>query len=426
MVVLHQALVVLTLLLCKGLAFEKVFDTNIPGHMEPLGSHAHPSQVETRWTVPTPEEFYRLYTSASKPVVLKGAATRFPAYRLWTDSYLRNYGNWKVVVEEGKKEDRSKPTYTMSMNEFLDTYKARDVYLVHDLVPPNPMTEEVLLPKPITCGGFQHNIQSVVLWFSSGGTESTFHAEQVDNLECMFDGWKEYLLISKKDGETILDEDEGKYQEMDVEKVDMTIFPEIAQLPWYKLHVEPGDCFFVPQGWLHFVNSSKTRNMAISFWLTHQYRVVDDCHRPDQRKEVLSQITISDAGESSRVAFLDLFFGKPNMTLPVFLKFFSTEEAKQEETENMQANQSRESLMQRWMEIHKSKNSLKTFQQIDKNGDNLLSVDEVYNAPLVFFEKLIGGLGEEYAKYETVGDDEGKSGEDILKERKRMFLRNEL
>ena len=40
-------------------------------------------------------------------------------------------------------------------------------------------------------------LQDAVVWFSSGGTKSVLHYDAVDNINCLFDGTKELLLINK-------------------------------------------------------------------------------------------------------------------------------------------------------------------------------------------------------------------------------------
>ena len=34
-----------------------------------------------------------------------------------------------------------------------------------------------------------------IMWFSSGGTQSVVHTDAVDNINCVFDGSKEFVLI---------------------------------------------------------------------------------------------------------------------------------------------------------------------------------------------------------------------------------------
>ena len=57
--------------------------------------------------------------------------------------------------------------------------------------------EEYALLKSIGCGGFTNMLQDAVVWFSSGGTKSVLHYDAVDNINCLFDGTKELLMINK-------------------------------------------------------------------------------------------------------------------------------------------------------------------------------------------------------------------------------------
>ena len=59
--------------------------------------------------------------------------------------------------------------------------------------------EEYALLKSIGCGGFTNMLQDAVVWFSSGGTKSVLHYDAVDNINCLFDGTKELLMINKVD-----------------------------------------------------------------------------------------------------------------------------------------------------------------------------------------------------------------------------------
>ena len=57
--------------------------------------------------------------------------------------------------------------------------------------------EEYALLKSLNCGGYTNVLQDAVVWFSSGGTNSVLHIDAVDNINCLFDGTKELLLINK-------------------------------------------------------------------------------------------------------------------------------------------------------------------------------------------------------------------------------------
>ena len=54
-----------------------------------------------------------------------------------------------------------------------------------------------MLPRPLRCGGFQSSLAIGVVWFSSGGTKSVFHSDDVDNINCILDGSKSLVMIDK-------------------------------------------------------------------------------------------------------------------------------------------------------------------------------------------------------------------------------------
>ena len=37
-------------------------------------------------------------------------------------------------------------------------------------------------------------------------------------------------------------------------RVDMTVYPNLAKVPWYKVTVNEGDCLYLPYQWLHNVS----------------------------------------------------------------------------------------------------------------------------------------------------------------------------
>uniref|UniRef100_H2Y5J6 Cupin-like domain-containing protein n=1 Tax=Ciona savignyi TaxID=51511 RepID=H2Y5J6_CIOSA len=244
----------------------------------------------------------------------------------------------------------------------------------------------------------------------------------------MFSGWKETLLIDKVAGQTLFLGNEAAYTHLDVDRVDMYKYPALQNVTWHKMHVEPGDCYFVPYKWYQFENSSNTRNLAVSFWLTHQFRYEDDCQYPEKRKSWLSDVKMSSGDEQSRVEVLELFFGNETMTLDTFRHFFVENKTDNEETTTQEVStKSRSRITKNWINDHKSNVIDKMFQKIDTNGDKLLSIEEVYNAELVYFTRLIGSLGEHYMEYETLQDGGGyETGKDILAQKKLKYMRNEL
>ena len=115
-----------------------------PGHLQKLGSH-RPAEgdVQILTDMPHPLEFFERFVQPHIPVVLKGAAKTMPAYRLWTDAYLKEKsGKERVAIEPGKKENRTRVQIegtSAPFGEFLDIYNTSDIYMVDDV------------PAPIKC-----------------------------------------------------------------------------------------------------------------------------------------------------------------------------------------------------------------------------------------------------------------------------------
>ena len=88
-----------------------------------------------------------------------------------------------------------------------------------------------------------------VTWFSSGGTKSVIHHDDLDNINCLLRGSKELLFIEYEKNKDFVLLNKG-YSSIDVEKVDYVKFPELRKVDKY-VHaaMEEGDCLFIPYQW---------------------------------------------------------------------------------------------------------------------------------------------------------------------------------
>ncbi|EDV26373.1 Lysine-specific demethylase 8 [Trichoplax sp. H2] len=235
------------------------------GHMKPLGSHGALTPIPELKSMPTPDIFYALYSKPGKPVVLRNAARAIPAFDLWTDEYLtEKFGKIKVLVEEGKKENRSKGNFMTSIRRFIKTYKTEDLYVVHTI--PMAMREDIRLLPCVSCGGFAEKLLDIVMWFSSGGTKSVLHNDGSDNLNCLFRGFKEFILVDRDTDYSGIVDNNG-FSNMDVDKVDLNTYSDLLKIELYKTTLSAGDCIFIPHYWLHHVRSYGS-NLAVNMWWT--------------------------------------------------------------------------------------------------------------------------------------------------------------
>ncbi|XP_065060405.1 bifunctional peptidase and arginyl-hydroxylase JMJD5-like isoform X2 [Rhopilema esculentum] len=270
----------LSLYLLLGTGF--LCNAALKGHLERLGLQRTPEgHVDILTELPSPVEFFEKYVTPGRPAVFKGAAKKMPAFKKWDDEYLRtNFADLKFDVEEGKKENRSLRTFVFTMKEFVDKYKTEDVYMVHSIQ--KEMRGDVTLLPTLTCGGYVNLLQDIVMWFSSGGTKSVLHADNVDNINCLFSGEKELYMVDKNHQEHIdIDEPNGGYSKVNPDAVDLDKYPGIASAPWWEAKMEAGDCLFIPLSWFHQVRSYN-RNIAVNVWFTHPLKINEsDCDGKD-------------------------------------------------------------------------------------------------------------------------------------------------
>ena len=93
------------------------------------------------------------------------------------------------------------------------------------------------------------------LRFSSGGTKSVLHTDSLENMHCLVAGQKEFIMIPPQYAKVIGPEwaTQG-YFNMDVEQVNMTAYPGLVDVPWYKTVLQEGDCLYIPYKWVHHVS----------------------------------------------------------------------------------------------------------------------------------------------------------------------------
>lgn len=151
------------------------------GHLQQIGLHRDPEGHIDIITEPlSAKDFWSKYVSKRRPVLLKGAASDFPAKVLWNDQYLADtYGDLSVKIER-KFEADANPVGDMglardSIKNFVTTYVKDDKYVISQL--PKPMYGDVLVPPCLSCGSFNQSIIEVNFWLSSGGTKSLLHKD---------------------------------------------------------------------------------------------------------------------------------------------------------------------------------------------------------------------------------------------------------
>nr|XP_039253387.1 jmjC domain-containing protein E-like isoform X2 [Styela clava] len=240
------------------------------GHLQSLGSHMPPIKIDVIHTPPSPQEFFDKYIKVNKPVVIKGAAKVLSNFKTWRDDdYLsEKYGKWIAPTDLGKFEAQIYgKIFEMKFARFLRSYKKRELCIIRDILPENPMRDELSFIKSMSCGGYQERISKVIFLFSSGSAQSALHWDMQENMHCLLDGTKNWTIIHRKDRHILPKSDHSSvYSGIDPRSVDMYKYPVMQDMPWYQALIEAGDCLFVPNSAPHYVKSGDSRNMAFSIW----------------------------------------------------------------------------------------------------------------------------------------------------------------
>ena len=103
------------------------------------------------------------------------------------------------------------------------------------------------------CGSFAKSIQEVHLFLSAHGGKTVIHKDPYSNIHCVFNGTKEWILIDPKQTDLVyMSEDSqnewGGFSVVNVDAVDLEIFPKIRDVHYSKITLNKGDCLFVPGG----------------------------------------------------------------------------------------------------------------------------------------------------------------------------------
>ncbi|XP_061177332.1 tRNA wybutosine-synthesizing protein 5-like [Saccostrea echinata] len=242
------------------------------GHLKPFGFTNSTLKCDEVEKFPSPDVFFRNYVFPKRPLVMRNAAKISPAFKLWTDDYflqVQEPRDHVVSVETEKKENRKQDVHDMPFTEFVGSYNNSGIYMVNPV--PKFISQDIVLPCCMQCPFIvEEKLVENIMWFSSGGTKSVVHTDSVENINCLYRGDKQFVMVDPdKYGDKVdLDHPEGSYSGVDVDSVDYTKYPGLADVEFYTINITAGDCLFIPYKWIHQVRSFDS-NLAVNIWWNH-------------------------------------------------------------------------------------------------------------------------------------------------------------
>jgi hypothetical protein len=231
---------------------------------------------EGKW--PSKKTFYKNYVSKSIPVVLRGYAKQFEAFKKWTtDEYIiSKIGDVQVRVETSSDNrytgDRSKMQFTLfSFEEFLQHYSQPNRKQNYYLAQTNMANFEGLhgdfpqFPK-IFGKHMKHDVTQ--LWYGAGGQITPMHFDENENILCQIYGARTFTIMDPYFYDMVyIDHVKTQvYSLLDPHKPDLEKYPLFKYTRQVKVKVGAGDCIYLPSYWYHKVESAQGRNVAINWW----------------------------------------------------------------------------------------------------------------------------------------------------------------
>jgi len=224
-------------------------------------------RVEKREHVPR-AEFMERHVRASRPLVLTGVATHWPAMKRWSPQDLRTrFGHLDVEIQA---ERSANPNYevdklahrrTVRLADFVDQVLAggasNDYYLTANneaLRQPGfaPLLDDIGT-LPDFCDRAEL-AQRASFWFGPAGTVTPLHHDALMLCHTQIVGRKRWRFISPLQSPKLYNHFDV-YSPIDLDRPDLQRYPLFRDATVLEVIAEPGDTVFLPLGWWHQVTA---------------------------------------------------------------------------------------------------------------------------------------------------------------------------
>ena len=91
------------------------------------------------------------------------------------------------------------------------------------------------------------------LFLSAAGGKTALHKDPYNNIHCVFNGTKDWILIHPNQTHLVYMSTDSNYEwgglsDINVDDVDLELYPDIAKINFSKIRLYKGDCIFMPSG----------------------------------------------------------------------------------------------------------------------------------------------------------------------------------
>lgn len=218
--------------------------------------------VDTVETI-TPEEFKKKYYDTGKPLIIKGLAKNWPAYKKWNwDYFIEKVGDKEVGVYNNIKSDSYTPINTadayMKFGDYLRKVKAGPldlrIFLFNIFQHAPDIVKDFSWPDELM-SGFVKKYPMLFVGGEGSVTHMHFDIDMSHILHTQFAGKKRVLLfpheeqyrLYRKPWEVLSIANYAGYKQ----NFDYENFPAVKNARGYEVILEHGDTLYMPAGFWH-------------------------------------------------------------------------------------------------------------------------------------------------------------------------------
>ncbi|CAK1543415.1 unnamed protein product [Leptosia nina] len=261
-------------------------------------------------------EFHREYVSKNLPVIIRGGCSKWPATRKWNAQYFRQAIPNKTVTvavtpngyADGITKDKHGIDYFVmpsevqtTMDKFLDMLEdKRDNYIPYIQRQNSNLTEDfkellqdIDFDVEFASRAFNKKPDAINFWMGDKRAVTSMHKDPYENIYCVIDGYKEFILIPptdlpyvpyKKYKQAVFKYNNGWAVEplgcgsglpwicIDPLSPDTLNYPQFLKAHRYKIRLNKGDCLYLPSLWFHHVTQSHGC-IAVNYWYDMEFDI---------------------------------------------------------------------------------------------------------------------------------------------------------
>ncbi|KAM7448305.1 hypothetical protein ABFA07_003706 [Porites harrisoni] len=195
----------------------------------------------------SPEDFYYKFMAKHKPIVIRKAASNWPASEVWTELYLMHAVSECTQLVSRLKDFPFGLKMHVMIKDFLWRSQQEDLMMFNP--PSSQMLNDIIAPLCLRCHQFMNQMK-VSYWLRQYQREDTtplyFHSDE--QMLTVLNGSVQVTLVSSLYSEKLPD-DENQLFLISRSKEEIQSRLSSQGIPHFTVNLQKGDMLYIPQMW---------------------------------------------------------------------------------------------------------------------------------------------------------------------------------